>query len=104
MTSDTITLTVNGLTHSLALDPATPLIYVLRNDLSLVGAKLGCGLEQCGACVVLVDGSPLYACTARLADLAGKEIQTIEGLTDDTGHLHPIQEAFTELNASQCGY
>ncbi|MFV2090999.1 MAG: (2Fe-2S)-binding protein [Pseudomonadales bacterium] len=99
-----ITLTVNGLVHTLKLDPATPLIYVLRNDLSLFGAKLGCGLEQCGACVVLAEGEPIYACTARLEDMAGKEIETVEGLTNEHGHLHPIQEAFTELNAAQCGY
>jgi nicotinate dehydrogenase subunit A len=99
-----ITLTVNGLKHTLELDPETPLVYVLRNDLSLFGAKLGCGLGQCGACVVLANGEPIYACTARIEDMAGKEIETVEGLVDKHGHLHPIQDAFIELNAAQCGY
>ncbi len=98
------TFTLNGLTQSLDLDPETPLIYVLRNELLLHGAKLGCGQEQCGACLVLIDGQSAYACTARLGDLAGKSLETIEGLADEHGHLHPLQRAFIELNAMQCGY
>lgn len=98
------TFTLNGLPQVVNLDPETPLIHALRNELQLHGAKLGCGLEQCGACLVLVDGAPVYACTARLDDLAGRSLQTIEGLADEQGELHPLQRAFIELNAMQCGY
>lgn len=96
--------TLNGLAQSIELDPSTPLIYVLRNELLLHGAKLGCGLEQCGACVVLLDGQPIYACTTTLADVAGGKLETVEGLADAEGRLHPLQRAFIELNAMQCGY
>ncbi len=95
---------LNGLAQAVDLDPDTPLIYVLRNELQLHGAKLGCGLEQCGACLVLVDGEPTYACTTRLDDLEGRSLETIEGLADEHGELHPLQRAFIELNAMQCGY
>ena len=98
------TFTLNGLPQVVNLDPETPLIYALRNELQLHGAKLGCGLEQCGACLVLVDGEPVYACTARLDDQAGRSLQTVEGLADEQGELHPLQRAFIELNAMQCGY
>ncbi|MGE0624033.1 MAG: (2Fe-2S)-binding protein [Pseudomonadales bacterium] len=96
--------TLNGLAQSVDLDPATPLIYVLRNELLLHGAKLGCGLEQCGACVVLLEGTPVYACTATLGDVDGKHLETVEGLAAGDGSLHPLQRAFIELNAMQCGY
>lgn len=99
-----IALTVNKLQHRLELAPDTPLIFVLRNDLSLCGAKLGCGQEQCGSCTVLVDGKPVYSCTARLSDVAGKQVETLEGLADEYGARHPLQEAVLELNAAQCGY
>jgi nicotinate dehydrogenase subunit A len=99
-----ISFNLNGLAQAVALDPGTPLIYVLRNELQLHGAKLGCGLEQCGACLVLLDGEPVYACTARLGDLEGRQLQTIEGLADQNGRLHPLQRAFIDLNAMQCGY
>jgi nicotinate dehydrogenase subunit A len=98
----TVQLTINGQAQDLELDPQTPLIFVLRNDLSLVGAKLGCGLEQCGSCVVLADGEPTYSCTATIADVAGKTIETVEGLAGE--EPHPIQQAFVEHNAAQCGY
>ena len=99
-----VSFTLNGLPHALDLDPETPLVHALRNELQLHGAKLGCGLEQCGACLVLVDGEPTYACTARLGDLESRALETIEGLADEHGDLHPLQEAFIELNAMQCGY
>jgi aerobic-type carbon monoxide dehydrogenase small subunit (CoxS/CutS family) len=99
-----VTLNLNGLTHEVDLDPGTLLIYVLRNELSLHGAKLGCGLEQCGACVVLADGEPVHACSLRLEDAAGRRIETVEGLSDNHGTLHPLQQAFIELNAVQCGF
>jgi nicotinate dehydrogenase subunit A len=99
-----VTLNLNGLAHDLDVDPSTPLIYVLRNELSLHGAKLGCGLEQCGACVVLADGKPVHACTLTLGDAAGRDIETVEGLSGNHGTLHPLQQAFIELNAMQCGF
>jgi len=99
-----VSFTLNGLAHSVGLDPSTPLIYVLRNELLLHGAKLGCGLEQCGACVVLLNGRPIYACTTTLGDVAGGALETVEGLADADGRLHPLQRAFIELNAMQCGY
>ncbi len=99
-----ISFTLNGLSQALDLDSETPLIHALRNELQLHGAKLGCGLEQCGACVVLIDGEPAFACTARLGDLEGRRLETIEGLADGHGRLHPLQRAFIELNAMQCGY
>jgi nicotinate dehydrogenase subunit A len=100
----TINFTLNGLAQALDLNPDTPLIYALRNELQLHGAKLGCGQEQCGACVVLINGDPCFACTARLGDLEGQQLETIEGLADGSGRLHPLQQAFIELNAMQCGY
>ena len=99
-----IAFTLNGHTQAVDLDPDTPLLQVLRNELQLHGAKFGCGLEQCGACLVLVNGAPTFACTARLGDLEGQSLETIEGLADERGDLHPLQRAFIELNAMQCGY
>jgi len=99
-----VRLNINGFVHELELEPATPLIYVLRNELALHGAKLGCGLEQCGACVVLADGKPIHACTTRLDEVAQAQLQTVEGLTDPLGNPHPVQQAFMELNAAQCGF
>jgi len=98
-----VTLSINGELRRLTIDPATPLIFALRNDLKLVGAKLGCGLEQCGSCLVLVDGKPVFSCTATIADVLHGNIETVEGLADGD-ELHPIQQAFIEHNAAQCGY
>ena len=99
-----ISVTVNGLRHNLELDPNTPLLFVLRNDLALYGAKLGCALEQCGSCTVLVDGEPARSCTMRLADVVDKHVETVEGLANEFGSQHPLQEAVLALNAAQCGY
>jgi nicotinate dehydrogenase subunit A len=96
-------LTVNGIAHTIEAAPATPLLYVLRNDLELFGAKYGCGAEQCGACTVLVDGEPRFACTLALDAVAGREVTTVEGL-GTTGAPHPLQAAFLAENAAQCGY
>mgnify|MGYP003639204599 CR=1 FL=1 len=97
------TLTVNGAAHSVECDPATPLIYVLRNTLGLTGPKLGCALEQCGACTVLVDGEATQCCVRAVSEFEGSDIRTIEGLAeDDTGRR--VREAFVALNAAQCGY
>jgi nicotinate dehydrogenase subunit A len=98
-----LTLDINGQSHEITADPQTPLLYVLRNDLQLHGAKFGCGLGQCGACTVVVDGEPVFSCVTPILMLAGKQIVTIEGL----GTLEapgPLQQAFIEKQAAQCGY
>jgi len=97
------TLTVNGRTHAVAAEPETALLYVLRNDLKLKGARFGCGMGQCGACTVLVDGKPVQSCDFPLSAAAGKSVTTIEGLAQN-GKLHPLQRAFIEEQAAQCGY
>jgi nicotinate dehydrogenase subunit A len=98
-----ITLKVNGRAHAVAAEPETALLYVLRNDLKLKGARFGCGHGQCGACTVLVDGRPVQSCDLPLSAAAGKHITTVEGLAQD-GKLHPLQRAFVEEQAAQCGY
>lgn len=98
-----IELTVNGERRRLDVDPATPLLLVLRNDLGLRAAKYGCGLEQCGACTVLLGGEAAMSCRLPVGQLAGREVTTLEGLADgDT--LHALQQAFIEEQAAQCGY
>jgi nicotinate dehydrogenase subunit A len=99
----TTTLTVNGRSHTIAAEPETALLYVLRNDLKLKGARFGCGMGQCGACTVLVDGKPVQSCDFPLSAAAGKHITTVEGLARD-GTLHPLQQAFIDEQAAQCGY
>jgi len=98
-----ITLTVNGKKHTVSAEPETALLYALRNDLKLKGARFGCGLGQCGACTVLVDGKPVQSCDFPMSATAGKTIITIEGLAPD-GELHPLQSAFITEQAAQCGY
>ena len=98
-----ITLTVNGKSHAVSAEPETALLYVLRNDLKLKGARFGCGLGQCGACTVLVDGKPVQSCDFPLSAAVGRAITTIEGLAPD-GELHPLQSAFIAEQAAQCGY
>jgi nicotinate dehydrogenase subunit A len=98
-----ISLKVNGVVHSVTAEPDTPLLYVLRNDLGLNGAKFGCGLEQCGACTVLVDGVPTRSCVRAIQDIGQQEIVTLE----DLGTIekpHPLQKAFIDEQAAQCGY
>lgn len=99
----TIELRVNGRTHSVDVDPGTPLLYVLRNDLELDAVKFGCGLAQCGACTVLVQGQATRSCVTAVSSVIGKEITTLEGL-GTSEHMHPIQEAFRREQAAQCGY
>jgi nicotinate dehydrogenase subunit A len=101
--ADPTVLRVNGEEHVLRVDPGTPLLYVLRNDLGLTAAKFGCGLEQCRACVVLADGEAVTTCATAVEAFVGKEITTLEGLGTPE-HLHPVQEAFLEEEAGQCGY
>jgi nicotinate dehydrogenase subunit A len=98
-----IQIRVNGASHSVAVDADTPLLYVLRNDLLLNGAKFGCGLAQCGACTVLVDGEATRSCVTPVGLLQEKEVTTLEGLGDTT-KPHPLQTAFIEEQAVQCGY
>jgi nicotinate dehydrogenase subunit A len=98
-----VSLKVNGAVHSVAAEPDTPLLYVLRNDLGLNAAKFGCGLGQCGACVVLVDGAPMRSCITPIGTLGQSEITTIEGL-GTVERPHPLQAAFIEEQAVQCGY
>jgi nicotinate dehydrogenase subunit A len=98
-----ITMKVNGATHAVSAEPDTPLLYVLRNDLRLNGPKFGCGLGQCGACTVLVGGEPTRSCVTPIQDIGEDEVVTLEGLgTLDS--LHPLQKAFIDEQAAQCGY
>ena len=94
---------VNGRPASVRCDGATPLLSVLRDDLGLRGTKFGCGTEQCGACMVLIDGKPEHSCAREVATVAGKAVTTIEGLSTN-GALHPLQQAFLDEQAGQCGY
>jgi nicotinate dehydrogenase subunit A len=98
-----ISLKVNGATHQIDVDPATPLLYVLRNDLALNGAKFGCGLGQCGSCMVMIEGEAVLSCVTPIMLLEGREITTVEGLgtIEEPG---PVQAAFIEIQAAQCGY
>ena len=96
-------ITVNGSAVSVIADGDTPLLDILRNHLGLTGTKFGCGLEQCGCCIVLVDGSPEKSCGKALSTVAGREIVTIEGLGTPE-RPHPLQRAFLDEQAGQCGY
>ena len=96
-------IVVNGVAHELALEPDRSLLYALREEFGLTGAKPGCGEGACGACTVLLDGEPVRACRARIADAAGHAVTSVEGLASD-GRLHPVQRAFVEVGAFQCGY
>ena len=98
-----ISIDVNGSVHRVPAEPDTPLLYVLRNDLELNGAKFGCGLGQCGACTVIVDGNAVLSCVTPLLLDAGKQVTTLEGL-GTVANPAPIQRAFIEQQAAQCGY
>ena len=103
MSAAALQLRVNGRTHMVAAPAAAPLLQVLRNDLGLNGPKYGCGLGECGACLVLVDGVAARACVVPAGGVAGREITTLEGLADGE-RLHPVQQAFIDAQAAQCGY
>jgi aerobic-type carbon monoxide dehydrogenase small subunit (CoxS/CutS family) len=99
----TIALKVNGKTHQIDADPSTPLLYVLRDDLDLHGPKFGCGLGQCGACTVHIDGKATFSCVLPLAAIGQREVTTLEGLLQD-GKPNKLQQAFIDEQAAQCGY
>ena len=97
-----ISLTVNGEARELDVDPATPLLWILRDTLGLTGTKYSCGIALCGACTVHVDGAPVRACVTTLSSVANKSVTTIEGLSRDSSH--PVQRAWAALDVPQCGY
>ncbi|HEY7302059.1 MAG TPA: (2Fe-2S)-binding protein [Xanthobacteraceae bacterium] len=97
-----ITIVVNGIPHTVDVEPDTPLLWVLRDSLKLTGTKYGCGIAQCGACTVLMDGQAIRSCSYPIASVAGKSITTIEGLSADG--THPVQLAWIEFDVPQCGY
>lgn len=99
-----ITLKINGKSHTLDIDPATPLLWVIRDYVGLSGTKFGCGIAQCGACTVHLNGSPVRSCVtpARLA--VGQDVTTIEGISGDDLELHPVQQAWIDEQVPQCGY
>ena len=101
--SDSIDFVVNGRRVSVSADGTAPLLSVLRDELGLRGSKFGCGTEQCGACMVLIDGKPEYSCSREISAVAGRTVTTVEGLPGD-GALHPLQHALIEEQAGQCGY
>jgi len=98
-----VDIKVNGRIHNVDVDASTPLLPVLRNDLGLRAPRFGCGLGQCGACTVLLDGAPVRACVTPVAATANREVTTLEGL-GDRGNPHPVQAAFIAEQAAQCGY
>ena len=96
------TLTVNGQKHEVDADPSTPLLWVLRDHLGMTGTKFGCGIAQCGACTVHIDGTPTRSCQVPLEAADGANVKTIEGLSTDSSH--PLQQLWVEMNVPQCGY
>jgi aerobic-type carbon monoxide dehydrogenase small subunit (CoxS/CutS family) len=97
-----ISLVVNGIAHTVDVEPETPLLWVLRDSLKLTGTKYGCGIAQCGACTVMIDSVAMRSCNISLSALAGKAVTTIEGLSADG--THPVQLAWIEYDVPQCGY
>ena len=98
-----IALSVNGKTYNLDVEDDTPLLWVLRDTIGLTGTKYGCGIAQCGACTALIDGAPTRSCQAPVRGLAGRAVTTIEALAQH-GKLHPVQQAWIDLDVPQCGY
>ncbi|HTP69185.1 MAG TPA: (2Fe-2S)-binding protein [Dongiaceae bacterium] len=114
--SDPVTFTLNGRKETVASEPDTPLLFVLRNELKLTGPRMGCGMAQCGACAVLLDGEEIRTCVTPLSYAAGKQVVTIEGLpavwaaqkglsaSESAAPLHPVQQAWIDEQVPQCGY
>ena len=101
--NEELSFVVNGRPVSVNVDGTAPLLTVLRDGLSLRGSKFGCGTEQCGACMVLIDGKPEYSCSREVASVTGRSVITVEGLSKN-GELHPLQQALLDEQAGQCGY
>ncbi|MFK7922729.1 MAG: (2Fe-2S)-binding protein [Bacteroidia bacterium] len=99
-----ISLQINGETHELDVAPGTPLLWVIREQAGLTGTKFGCGMAQCGACTVHLDGVPVRSCVTPLASAKGKSVTTIEGIKTEEGQLHALQQAWIEEQVPQCGY
>ena len=99
-----VTLKVNGQTHTLDIEPEMPLLWALRDELQLTGTKFGCGIAQCGACTIHINGVAMRSCSVPVAAAAGKDILTIEGLAAADGKLHPVQAAWVAEDVPQCGY
>lgn len=99
-----ITLTINGETREFDVDPSTPLLWVIREQANLTGTKFGCGIAQCGACTVHLDGAPIRACVTPVQAADGKSVRTIEGVAGADGELHPVQRAWIDEQVPQCGY
>ncbi|HEY4265516.1 MAG TPA: (2Fe-2S)-binding protein [Micropepsaceae bacterium] len=99
-----VTLKVNGKTHALDIEPDMPLLWALRDEIGLTGTKFGCGIAQCGACTVHIDGQAMRSCSVPVSTAAGKDITTIEGLAAADGKLHPVQAAWIAEDVPQCGY
>src|SRR6476619_1837309 len=97
-----ITLIVNGQRHALDVEPEMPLLWVIRDEIGLTGTKFGCGIAQCGACTVHIDGEPVRSCSVQVSDIRGKQITTIEGLSPDSSH--PLQKAWIAEQVPQCVY
>lgn len=103
MSASSISIRVNDAQHTVCCDPKTPLLYILRNDLALNGPKFGCGLGECGACAVLIDGRAVRSCVVPVNAVQSRSVVTLEGLGDGATP-HPVQQAFIDENAAQCGY
>ena len=101
--SNSVEIEINGVKHQVNADPDTSLLEIIRDDLGMTGTKFGCGESECGACTVLINGTPSHACITQLSEIAGASITTIEGL-EKNGKLHPLQQAFIDEGAMQCGY
>jgi isoquinoline 1-oxidoreductase subunit alpha len=98
-----LSLTINGKSHNVDVEPDTPLLWVIRDTIGMTGTKYGCGIAQCGACTVHIDGVAMRSCSVQASDAAGKNITTIEGLAE-SGVLHKVQQAWIEHDVPQCGY
>jgi isoquinoline 1-oxidoreductase subunit alpha len=98
-----LSLTINGKSHNVDVEPDTPLLWVIRDTIGMTGTKYGCGIAQCGACTVHIDGVPTRSCSVQVSDAAGKNITTIEGLANN-GVLHKVQQAWIDHDVPQCGY
>lgn len=99
-----ITLNVNGRNHDVEVDPSTPLLWVIREQIGLTGTKFGCGISQCGACTVHLNGTPIRSCVTPVAAVGDQLITTIEGVKTDDDELHPVQQAWIDEQVPQCGY